>query len=174
LLDVLEIFEPDIFGINESHFDCDTTFEKYQNQTLDFGTQKHILTDKNGTRSPPISGTSIFSSERIKTTFSFCSNAHEIISCTISDAFVKPMKLIYAYISPSSKRDQCIDFFTELINQINLVPQKEQVLIVGHLNAKSNLIHPTNSPCFIGELLAGILDGSNNKHLDIYQCVNEN
>ena len=43
LLDVLEIFDPDIFGINETHFDHETTFEKFETSSLNFKNKKHIL-----------------------------------------------------------------------------------------------------------------------------------
>ena len=155
---LLEIFEPEIFGLNETHFEDHMDFETYKTPTIFYDNSKHIFRIKGDNRSPPISGTSIFNTDSVKLTSSYISSDHEIINCKISTEG-KKLNLIYAYLSPSSSKPQIINFYDQVIKLINDTKKSERLLLIGDLNAKNNSIFPTISPNFSGDILAKILKG---------------
>ena len=82
------------------------------------------------------------------------------------DIYGRSFFIINGYLSPSiTDKDVITEFFVTIIKAFNSHPKSEWLLL-GDLNAKSNLIHPTMSPNFAGEILAKMLEL---EHID--NCV---
>jgi len=107
---IVDIFEPDIFGLNETHFEKDMDFDTFKTSSSVYTFSNHIFRDKNNVRSPPISGTSIFAIDKSLISSSYQSSDHEIINCKVSNKNGKPLNLIYAYLSPSSSKNKSLSF----------------------------------------------------------------
>ena len=103
---IIDIFEPDIFGLNETHFEKQMNFETFKTSSTTYTYSNHIFRDNNNVRSPPISGTSVFAINKPLIKSSFQSSDHEIINCKVSNKNGKPLNLIYAYLSPSSSKNK--------------------------------------------------------------------
>jgi len=142
----------------------DMDFDTFKTPTSYYNHSNHVFRIKNDTRSPPLSGTSVFSNDSIKVTLISKSSDHEIINCKVSNDSEK-INLIYAYLSPSSNKAQVLNFYKQVITLTNKTQKSERVLIIGDLNAKNNNIYPTTSPCYSGEILAKILNGEQDSNL---------
>ena len=64
LLTILETFNPTVIGLNETHFDQTTDLSVFENITTTYLNSNHIFKSPLGLRSPPLSGTSIFTNDK--------------------------------------------------------------------------------------------------------------
>ena len=67
---LVDIFEPDIFGLNKTHFEKDMDFDTFKTSSSVYTFSNYIFRDKNNVGSPPISGTSIFATDKSLISFS--------------------------------------------------------------------------------------------------------
>ena len=164
LIPLVDTFDPDIIGLNETQInngndDYDTLVTK----THTFDKNCHVMKRRKSNNGPPISGTSVYTcSKSCKVEFECSPNEFEIISAKISlksKKISQTIRLIYAYLSPSSSANYVNDFYSKIVTIINNDNKSIEPILIGDLNSKDNRIFPTKSPNYHGKCLYNLING---------------
>jgi len=155
---------PDIICLNETLLLDETGWEKYTSGIRNYDNNFHILKNSNlpngsdNKKIIPFRGISVFTNDNSETSLLQKDNNHEIIVLKFYSHKKIAYKLVLGYLSPSITNKQMIEtFFTKIISHINSTPLNERILIMGDFNAKHNLLFPTNSQNYAGEILGKLL-----------------
>ena len=160
---LIDTFLPDIIGLNETQIKAD-------NNDFDIITTKSDTFDKNchvkkrdNHNGPPISGSSLFTNSKSCTVnFQSSPGNFEIISSTVhlrSKSINSTIRLIYAYLSPSSSNSFVNEFYSEVVNIINTDKKSIHPIIIGDLNSKDKRLFATSSGNYQGKLLFNLING---------------
>lgn len=162
---IIDIYNPEIVGLNETKRPiADSIDHDVSTHNNHFGNNCHIIKSHVAQKSkdPPISGTSVFlNQDKLPGTHGTIHN-HEIIwtDFCLGNKFQYKCRLYQAYLSPSGKEKHTIKFFSDLINDINKLPNNTYVFLSGDLNALDNNIFPCRTGNHRGKILNKFLKGN--------------
>jgi len=131
-------------------------WQEYDSGLRKYKNNYHILKDENVNKLPntdhkivPFRGISIFTLNDSDSSLIQKHDDFEIVAIKFKTHRNKTFVLILCYLSPSIKCKNIIDtFFEKIILHVNQTSLNEKVIILGDLNAKDNLLYPTNLQAF--------------------------
>ena len=166
LVPIIDTIDPDIINLNETQLtstedDLDTLIT--ESNCYDVNCHVFKIRHESDRANPPISGSSVFTcSKTCSVHFEQSPDIFEIISAKIklsSKKVTKNIRMIHAYLSPSSSNDYVNRFYTALVDIINSDNNSTETMITGDFNSKDSRIHPTSSPNYHGKVLYNFING---------------
>ena len=164
LIPLIDTFDPDIVGLNETQINnSNDDFDTLITKSHTFDKNCHVMKRRKANDGPPISGSSVFTcSKTCSVEFDSSPSEFEIISVKInlkSKKISQTIRLIYAYLSPSSSNNYVNEFYSTVASIINDDHISIEPIVVGDLNSKDNRIFSTKSPNYHGKCLYNFMNG---------------